>query len=218
MTRTLSAENFDALKRGSLIARDFIWFIVRDLETGTPVTDGYWSDDHDIVAAVIDPETGDSVERSFAAAGGLIQISDIPLVSTLTVQQVTITLSAVSDRINDLVRGYDCKQGKVEIFRGLLDLDSRLLVAPAFPRFVGFIDEAPINTPVENEQGDVVLTCTSHAQEITRANIDTRSDVSQRRRSPSDNCFQDVAVVGGWSINWGKDSGVPQTVKGKSVL
>lgn len=206
MTRSLSAENYAALQAGHLIARDFVWFSVRDRTTGEQVTDGYWSDIGSRAASVIDPETGGDQSRTWGGADGLISISDIPLVSTLTVQQVTITLSQVSGRVNDLLRTYDCKQGKVEIFRGLFDPDTRELVAPAFPRFVGFIDEAPVTTPRENENGDVTITCTSHAQEITRSNPDTRSDASQRLRSASDNFYQDTAVVGTWQMFWGRAS------------
>lgn len=208
MTKTLDSDNYAALQAGNLVSRDFIWFIVRDRDTGAPVTDGYWSDVGPITADVIDPETGGSQSRSFVGADGLISISDIPLVSTLTVQNVTITLSQVSDRINTLVRTYDCKQGTVQIFRGLFDPATRNMVGPAYPRFYGFIDQAPITTPVENDAGNVTLTCTSNTQELTRANSDTRSDASQRLRSATDNFYQDVAVVGTWQLFWGQATGV----------
>jgi hypothetical protein len=207
MTRSLSAENYAALQARTLVARDFIWFVVRDRDDGSPVTDGYWSGAGTITADVVDPDTGGTSSRQFFGAYSLIQISDIPLVSTLTVRNVTVTLSQVSDRINDLVRTYDCKQGQVQIFRGLFDPVSRALVAPAAPRFVGFIDEAPIKTPKEGEAGDVTLTCTSHTQEMTRSNTDTRSDVSQRLRSATDNFFGDTAVVGTWQQFWAKEGG-----------
>jgi hypothetical protein len=207
VTRSLSGENNTALQSGTLVARDFIWFVVRSRIDGSPVTDGYWSDVGSITAEVVDPETGGTQERTFFGADGLIQISDIPLVSTLTVQNVTITLSQVSDRINNLVRTYDCKQGQVQVFRGLFDPVSREMVGPAFPRFVGFIDEAPITTPKEGDIGDVTLTCTSHTQEMTRANSDTRSDASQRLRSSTDNFFADTSVVGSWQQFWGRERG-----------
>lgn len=207
MTRSLSTENYDALQSRQLVARDFVWFVVRNRSDGSPVTDGYWSDVGQITADVVDPETGGTSSRTFFGADGLISISDIPLVSTLTVQNVTITLSQVSDRINDLVRTYDCKQGQVQIFRGLFDPLTREMVGPAFPRFVGFIDEAPITTPAEGANGDVTLTCTSHTQELTRSNTETRSDASQRLRSATDNFFQDAAVVGTWSQFWGREGG-----------
>lgn len=207
MTRSISSENYTALQQRELVARDFIWFVVRDRDDGSPVTDGYWSGTGQITADVVDPETGGTSSRTFFGAYGLIQISDVPLVSTLTVQNVTVTLSQVSDRINDLVRTYDCKQGQVQIFRGLFDPVSREMVGPATPRFAGFIDEAPIRTPKEGEAGDVTLTCTSHTQEMTRSNTDTRSDVSQRLRSATDNFFADAAVIGSWVQFWAKEGG-----------
>lgn len=205
--RSISAANFTALQNRVLMPRDFIWFVVRTMDTGAPVTDGYWSDIGTISAQIIDPDTGGVVTRIWAGAGSLIQISDIPLVSNLTVQNITVTLSQVADRVQNLVRGYDCKQGRVEIYRGLFDPASRTMVAPAEPRFVGTLDEAPIRTPRENESGDVQLSCTSNTQELTRANSDTRSDASQRLRSSSDDFLADAAVVGTWQHFWGRAGG-----------
>jgi hypothetical protein len=207
MTRSISSENYTALQSRRLIPRDFVWFVVRDLETGNPVTDGYWSDVGTISADVIDPDTGSTVTRTFSGAPGLISISDIPVVSNLTVQTVTITLSQVADRVNDLIRGYDCKQGKVQVFRGLFDPTTRSMVAPAFPRFAGTIDEAPVTTPKEGDSGDVVLTCTGNTQELTRSNSDTRSDASQKLRDPSDDFLRHAATVADWQQYWGKSAG-----------
>ena len=212
--RSISTENYEALQARALVARDFVTFIVRDRDDGSPVSDHYWSDVGEITCNVIDPETGGTSERTFKGAGGLINISDVPLVSTLTVQNVTIALSQVSEQINTLLRTYDCKQGNVQVFRGLFDPDTRELVAPAFPRFVGFIDEAPVKTPKEGATGDVELTCTAHTQELTRTNTETRSDASQRLRSATDNFFADAAVVGEWQQFWGREGGPIRSTSG----
>lgn len=213
MTRSISSENQDALANRALVARDFLWIVARDRSTGATVTDGMWSDYGTIEAAVINPDTGLSDTRTWIGAGTLISISDIPLVSNLTVQTVTITLSQVAEHVNDLVRGYDPKQGRVEIYRGLFDPSSRQMVAAAECRFVGFIDSIEIKTPTENDEGGVVITCTSHTQEMTRSNPDTRSDASQRLRSSTDNFFQDATVVGEWEFFWGAVNGKLDTVK-----
>jgi hypothetical protein len=213
--RDISAGNWTALQQRQLMPRDFIWFVVRDRNTGAAVTDGYWSDVGEITAQYIDPDTGGVGSRTWAGAGSLIQISDIPLVSNITVQNITVTLSQVADRVNNLVRGYDCKQGRVEVYRGLFDPESRQMVAPAEPRFVGTIDEAPITTPRENESGDVTLTCTSNTSELTRTNPDTRSDASQRLRNPADDFFVDAAVVGQWVQFWGREGGEFRTGLGE---
>lgn len=207
MARSLDSAVLTALAARTLVARDFIWFVARERDTGDPVTDGMWSDVGNITAEVINPDTGLAVERAFYGSGTLVAVSDIPLVSNVTVQQVTITLSQVDDRVADLVRTYDVKQARVEIFRGLFDPATRLLVAPAVPRFVGFVDQVEIQTPPEGEEGAVVLTCASHTQEMLRSNPDTRSHESQKLRSATDNFFQDASVVGEWELFWGKKSG-----------
>lgn len=207
MTRSISSENFAALQQRKLVSRDFIWFIVRTLDGLSEVTDGYWSDVGQISAEVIDPETGSTTARLFNGASGLISISDIQLVSDLTVQTVQISLSQASDSVNNLLRAYDCKQGKVQIFRGLFDPDTREMVAPAMPRFAGTIDSAPVNTPPEGDSGDVRITCTGNTQELTRTNSDTRSDASQKLRDATDNFYQDTPVVSNWMMYWGKEGG-----------
>lgn len=207
MTRAISTDNYTALQARRLIARDFVWFIVRDISTGNPVTDGYWSDVGTISADVIDPETGSTVTRTFVGASGLISISDVPADLNLTVKTITITLAQVASRVNDLIRGYDCKQGKVQVFRGLFDASTRVMVAPAFPRFTGTIDEAPITTPKEGDSGDVILTCTGNTQELTRSNPDTRSGASQKLRDPTDDFYIHTATVADWQQYWGKSPG-----------
>lgn len=207
MTRSVSAENYAALQARRLVARDFLWLTVKDRTTGAPVVDGYWSDVGTYSADVVDPETGGTTNRQYFGSGTLIQISDVPVVSNLTVQNISITLSQVADRVNDLVRTYECKQGRVELHRGLFDPQTRELVSPAVPRFVGYIDTVDIKTPKEGDDGGVVITCTSHTQELTRANSDTRSDASQRLRLATDDFYQDTAVVGTWQIFWGSSNG-----------
>lgn len=207
MVRALSAGNQAAISAGTVIARDFLWIKARTLITAVPYSHGFWSGVGDVSAFVLDPETGLPQLRNFEGSGTLISVSDIPLVSNLTIQNVTITLSQLDPASEAIVRGYDLRQAGVEVYRGLYDVTTRQLAAPAFCRFVGFVDEAPIETPEEGGVGSITLNCTSHLQEITRSNPDTRSDDSQRKRSATDNFFQDVAVVGDWEQFWGKKSG-----------
>jgi hypothetical protein len=205
--RDLTAGNLAALQARRVVARDFLWLVVRDRTTGTAVTDGVWSDVGNINCDVIDPETGTTATRGFYGSGTLISISDIPLVSNITVQNVTINISQVADHVNNLVRTYDCKQGKVQVFRGLFDPLTRNLVSPAIPRFVGYIDNIEIRTGKEGGDGGVVLTCVSSTQEMTRANADTRSDASQRLRSATDNFFASAGTAGEQQHFWGRASG-----------
>lgn len=216
--RSLSPAILAALEARQLVARDFLWIVARDRETGAPVTDGLWSDVGNVSAAVIHPDTGQEVTRNWFGSGTLVQISDITLVSNLTVQSVEITLSQILDRINDLIRAYEIKQGRVEIYRGLFNPQTRQMVAPAECRFVGFVDEITIATPDENGEGGVSLRCVSHTQEMTRANTDTRSAATQVHRLEGDTFFDDAATVSEWEVFWGSQKGKVPTMKRKKFL
>jgi len=219
MTRNISAENLAALAARRLVARDFLTIVARTRDTGAPVTDNMWSDVGNVTASVVDPDTGLEDSRDFYGSGTLVAISDIPLVANLSVQNVTIQMSQVNDRVEQLVRDYDCQQARVEIFRGLFDPETRQMVAPAECRFVGFVDKIEITTPSENEEGGVTLTCASHTQEMTRSNPDTRSHESQKLRSATDSFYEDSSTAGEWEIFWGSIKGkVPSQPKRKKFL
>jgi len=219
MTRNISAENLAALAARRLVARDFLTIVARTRDTGAPVEDNMWSDVGNVTASVVDPNTGLEDSRDFYGSGTLVAISDIPLVANLSVQNVTIQMSQVNDRVEQLVRDYDCQQARVEIFRGLFDPETRQMVAPAECRFVGFVDKIEITTPSENEEGGVTLTCASHTQEMTRSNPDTRSHESQKLRSSTDSFYEDSSTAGEWEIFWGSIKGkVPSQPKRKKFL
>ena len=213
MPRNLSAANVAALQERRLVARDFLWIVARNRLTGELVPDGMWSDYGDVSAQVINPNTGIAETREFYGSGTLVQISDIPLVQNLTVQNITISMSQIVDHVQQLVREYDIRQAPVEIYRGLFDPDTRQMVAPAECRFVGFADNLVITTPSENEEGAAVLTCVSHTQEMTRANAETRSNETQVLRNATDAFYKDAATTITWKVWWGSQKGVVPTAK-----
>ncbi|CDM56291.1 MULTISPECIES: hypothetical protein [Rhizobium] len=213
MPRNMTAANVAALQERRLVARDFLWIVARDRITGELVPDGTWSDWGDVAAQVINPDTGLTETRNFYGSGTLIQMSDIPLVKNMSVQNVTIHMSQINDHVEQLVRDYDVRQARVEVYRGLFDPDTRQMVAPAENRFVGFADNLVIETPSENEEGGVTLTCVSHTQEMTRANAETRSHETQVLRDPGDTFYKDAATTPTWKIWWGSQKGVVPTQK-----
>lgn len=207
------AATIAALAARRLIPRDFLWIVARNRSTGSPVSVGFWSDVSNVTAPVLNPDTGSEVSRAFYGAGGLIQIDDIPAVASVSIQQINIRMSQLDEMVEEAVRLYDIKQARVEIYTGMLDPDSRKLVAPAICRFVGFIDGVSIETPAENADGGVTLTCVSHTQEMTRANPATRSHEDQKTRDPDDDFFVDAAVCGEWQHFWGPRPGKVETKK-----
>lgn len=202
--RAFSSSLQSALLARQIVFRDFLWIVARNRETGAPVPAGLWSDVGAVAAPVINPVNQQPEMRHFEGAGALVSISDIPAVSNLTVQNVTVTMSQLHDRVEQLLRLYDVKRAPVQIFSGYCDPDTRKLIEPAFCRFIGFVDKVEFRTPTENEDGAAVLTCVSHTQELTRANPDTRSHDSQELRAPTDGFYKDTASVGEWNIDWGQ--------------
>jgi hypothetical protein len=205
--RNISAENQTALEANLLVPRDFIWFIAKDRESGEEEARGFWSDLEPVNAEVMNPDTGLAEARDFIGAGGLISIADIPSIAAVQVQTIQVKMSHLEDAVNEVVRLYDIRQGRVEIYRGLFHAGGRVMVAPAECRFVGFVDRVDITTPKEGEDGGVVVSCVSHTREMTRANPDTRSHENQLVRHPGDNFFIDAAKAGEEEYFWGKSKG-----------
>ncbi len=200
--RTLDAAAQTALEQRAIAIRDFIWFTVKDRNTGDPYSEGYWSDVTTISAEIRNPETGGDEFRTFAGAGNLVDVSPIALTSNLAAQTLTITCSPVAN-LNELVREYDAKQGRIEVYRGLFTPGTQAQIAPAYPRFFGFIDDMDIKTPPENDAGTLTMNCISHTQELSRHNVATRSSAYMELRSAGDTFRDHCAAVSKWEIRWG---------------
>lgn len=215
--RNLSPENYVALQARQLVARDFLWLVARDRATGAQFSYGFWSDVGDVQAPILNPNTGLAETRNFEGSGTLISISDIPGVANLTVQTISVVMNQIDAAVENIVRGYDLKQGQVEVYRGLFSPLTRQLVAPAVNRFIGFVDEIEIKTPKEGEEGSVTLTCASHSHEFTRYNPSTRSHEDQKLRDPSDDFFVDASTVGDWEFFWGAKNGKVATAAAQRI-
>lgn len=190
-----------ALADGALVPRDFLWIEPRNRDTGARTGWGAWSDLGTISADVADPIDG-VVLRVFDGGGSLIEVTPFSQVAGLSVQTIQIKLASTLDHAEVLVRQYDARLAPVSLYRGFLDPDTMRLVAPAQARFLGFVDSADIQTGAEGGESQIVLSCASHVQELTRKGTATRSDADQRRRDASDRFFEHAADVGTWQIKW----------------
>ncbi len=204
--RYLDPATLAALRSGHVAPRDFLWLSPRDRDTGALVPMGFWSDLGTVSAPVIDPETDAEITRSYTGAGDLVEVGAVPLAAGFAVQTVSLKLSQLTPGAAAAVRGYDLRRAPVELHRGYLDPTTGLLVGPAIPFFTGEVDDAPISTPAEGEEGAINITLVSHAQELSRTNPAKRSDADQRERAPGDGFFRHAAVVGSWRIDWGQKS------------
>lgn len=202
--RTLDAAILAAMAKGTVVARDFVWITAKDRDTGDPVSRGFWTGAPNIITDVVDALTGSSVSRAFLGGGRLISVGTVPLVADISVRSVDIVLSQVASETQAIVRTYDARLAPVQVYRGYFDVDTRALLADPRARFVGFIDEAPVTTPAEGNEGAITLNCVSVTRELTKTSTAVRSHEDQIARYPSDNFRQDVNVVGKWDLAWGR--------------
>lgn len=207
--RDLDSAEIDAIASGTdgVAARDLIFVVAKDRDTGDPEEIGFWTGAGDATIDVKDGVTGETESRVFYGSGQLLGIGSIPLTSDIAIRSVDIDLSQIADEVQDLVREYDVRGAPIQIYRGYLDLDTHEFVAPPKARFVGYVDGAPIETPAEGGSGACTLRCVSTTRELTRTNPEVRSHESQLARAAGDAFYRDTAVVGDWDMFWGSKGG-----------
>lgn len=208
--RTLLPETAVALLGSVIFPRDFLEIKVRDRSTGAPVTERLWSDLYDTTASVVDLDTGSVVVANWQGASGLVDVSDLSFVSNLSVAECQINIAAYGVDTDRIFRLYDPDHASVRIWRGFLNVETRVLVAPAESIFIGEIDDIQLPVGADGEEAIATLTCLS-SQELTRSNPTTRSDQSQRLRDPDDAFFQYAATVADWVLWWGQTRGKIET-------
>lgn len=113
-----------------LVTRQAVWFRVKERGTGNIREIGCWTGDEDLNLTVYSGLNGSLISRPYYA-DVISKVSDIPRVSDLTVQNVTIDLSQIADAANKLVREYDARLGGVEIHDILINPDTGDRSAPA---------------------------------------------------------------------------------------
>jgi len=214
--RSLDAAELVAIAAGTVSARDLISITAFDRNTNEEVEYGFWADDGITTFEVVDGITGLTEERTFYGSGAILEIGAITLTTDLSIRPVDVTLSPLHTVVEAMVRGHSVRNGRIQIFRVYISIDSGLPVAAAKPRFVGVIDEAPIITAEEGGESTVTLSCVSRMRELTRTNVGLRSNEDQKRRDASDAFYKDTATVGDWELFWGQTSDKADTTPAKS--
>lgn len=209
--KSFLAPNAAAIIGTVIMPRDFIAISVKDRTTGAVVVERLWSETWDITAQVRDVDTGGVAAFAFQGAAGLVKVDEIPMVSTLEVAEIVVSMAAYGVDIDRIFRLYDPTLAPIRIWRGFLNTETRRLVGAAEPLFIGNIDRIELPTGAEGSEATATMTCVSGSQEMTRYNPDLRTDVSQRRRHPTDNFFQDVNALREREFFWGrsKESAAP---------
>lgn len=211
MVKVLDEDSTAALQARVIIPADFVRVLARNRDTNVLEPCNLWSGVGNVTALVKDPREDEPISYAFYGFGGLLSISDIVATSNVSVQDVMAKMSHIDPLVDQMFRGYDCNKAEILMWRGLFSPATRNLVAPAFCRFMGFIDYIEVKEPSENEEGYVDFTCNSHTVELTRYNPDTRSHESQILRSETDNFLADAGTVAEREHFWGRFQGKVST-------
>jgi hypothetical protein len=205
MVRVLDVDTQAAIRdRTGLRPRNFIVITAKDRDDGDPSIRCFWDEAETVAANVLD-ESGDLVSRNFVGDGSIVRVDPIPMRIGLEVRTIEIVLSAIHPEVENLIRGDEPRGAKVEIYRGLLSLSTGLLVSAPRIRFLGKINEAPIQTAAAGGASTATLRVVSHTRELTRTNSARKSDAQQKLRS-GDRFRRYSGKAGQWitDIWWGE--------------
>jgi hypothetical protein len=203
MARSFDVATQGAIRaRGALVPRNFVVITAKDRATGDAKLHGFWDDAETVTTNVISGETGMSVSRTFQGDGAILSCDPIPMRIGLEVRTIQLVLSPLHAGVQSCLRGDDPRGAKVEIYRGLLDPATMLLVTAPRIRFLGKVNGAPIETGAASR---ATLKIVSHTRELTRTNPAMKGDEQQRLRS-GDRFRRYTGTAGEWPIFWGEKS------------
>lgn len=187
--------------------RSLVWITAKNRATGVAESLGFWNGDDTVDVAVISGTTGLPVTRTYHGWGALLSIDPVPLVSDLSIRTIQIGLSPISEEVRLAIRQYDARLAPIEVHRGFLGPDNQILIANPRPRFVGWVNGAPIDTPAAKGEGKVALSVVSHTRALTKINPAKRSDETQKLRG-NDRFRKYSDVAGQWTFFWGEHNKV----------
>ncbi len=185
--------------------RKAVWVVAKNRETGLPEEVGLWTGDEDINLTVIRGSDGATVSRPYIAGGSLLKVSDIPRVSDLTAQTVTIDLSQIATAVQQLLRSHDVHRAQVEIHEIVLSPTTGQPVAPDLPLFLGIVDGVPIRTPRVGGNGRASLKVVSEMMMMLRRTNPEKASYEAQLLRDGDEWNLYAGVVETWdNISWGQ--------------
>lgn len=198
-----------AARSMGIVPRRLVWLKVRDRSDASVFEVGLWSGDYPVSFTVLSGDTGLPVTRTYIGGVGL-NVGDINRVSDLTIQSVDVSMSAIANAAQEIVRGYEPRLARVEIHTCLFDPATRQPADDPEVDFLGVVDGLDIGTAASGGESDVTLKVVSEAiLMLSRVNPARRSDNFHRTRS-GDRVSRYSSAVGNWHVDWGE---VPKETK-----
>lgn len=205
---TYDANTIAALESGQLVLRDFLTIFGKD-GGGDPAEYCFWTGEDDVTTNVISAQDGSTDSRNFVGGGALPE-SGVPAIVDaigLEARAFTFELNHIHSAVQDMVRIPGAiRLAVAEVHRGLLDPSTWTLVSTPYPRFLGRVDGAALETPAVGGTGAVRLMLIGDTIDLTRTNPALKSDESQKLRS-GDRFRRYADAAGAVEVWWGLHKG-----------
>lgn len=191
--------SLQAARDGGIAPAYFFWVRAKDRATGALVDMGLWSGDEDLAVSVESP-TGGLISRVYLG-GCNLEIDGIPYVADLTDNSVMVGMSQIADATQALVRGTDVRLAYCEIHSTAMN--GGAFASPPQLKWVGIVDEGPINTPALGDEGGIALTIRSELMaQLTSMNPAKSSDSHQKRRRAGDQFSKYSGSIKARNVQW----------------
>lgn len=185
--------------REAFVGHILLWVSARDRSTGVVEQIGFWTGvDHQQF-------TIEGQSRTYYAAGAMLKVDPIRLQTGIKVRKQRVTLSQVSNEVQQLIRGYDPRHAPVELHRALFHPLTENLIDEPHVLLRGYIDKVIVSTPEKGGSGNVSIEIATEARALTKPLSRFRSDASLRARDPGDAFRQYATLTETAEVLWGRD-------------
>lgn len=190
---------------------DFLSFRVKSF---SDPNDFQWyhfcSDDDDITVSVINPDSGETVERTFYGGGHIVELDALIRSEGPVVRSMNWTLSGASNRVLDMLYGHNCREATAQYFIGEINRNTGLFVDTPATEFVGAIEAVtPSDAGLENgspvADSTVTVSVNSIGSQLLRVNGDMRAVETSMQRD-GDEIFEYSDSAADWVRPWGRKS------------
>ncbi|MBB1247463.1 hypothetical protein [Rhizobium sp. G21] len=160
----------------------------------------------------MDPDTGNTVLRSYFGGGHIVSVDPIVRYEGVSIRNVNVRMSAVSDQVREMLYGYDARDAHVEWHIGEMEEATGLLVDTPNLEFEGLVDEAsradsPLSIWAQSppvSSSDFTLSLAPWHSVLQRANPAKRTLAVGQERS-GDGIYRYADAAHRWNdLTWGK--------------
>ena len=192
MRATAAAVQSRRASRSGITSHALIWVQAKNRSTGATESLGLWTGaDHQ-----------QFMGRTYYGAGNVLDAPAIQSEIGLEVRRLRLGLSAVSNEVETLLRGYEPKGAPIEIHRAEFDENGNLLAAPE-RIFKGWVNGAPIVTPAIGGEASAAIECVSNSRMLTLFGAKVKSDAQQRQRD-GDRFRKNATSAADAKVYWGE--------------